>query len=346
MKILVYEFASGGGFAGRPIPASLGREGSAMASALVADLCAIRGVRVTTTIDERLRPPTRRGARVVTIAGDGGGALDDLVADADAVWLIAPERDRCLETLAARIARIGTRLLGPDAAAIRRASDKGALPRRLSARGVAHPHTQCVDAGPRGGRVAAAQGRRCTYPVVVKPRRGAGCEGVSLARNARELRRAVARSAKASAERAVVLQRYVAGVAASVSLIADGRGAIPLAVNAQLLRRGLGFSYRGGRTPLRHRLAAQACDAAVRACKAVGGLRGYVGVDVVLSEIEDRAVVIEINPRLTTSYLGVRAALRGNVAAMALAGCDGTLPDVPSIQRAVRFTSDGRISPW
>ena len=59
--------------------------------------------------------------------------------------------------------------------------------------------------------------------------------------------------------------------------------------------------------------------------------------------------MIEVNPRLTTSYLGVRAALGGhngdgNVAAMAIAACDETrLPEPPALRRSVRFTSAGRI---
>ena len=44
MRILVHEFASGGGLAGRPVPRSLAREGSAMLAALVTDLTAIPGL--------------------------------------------------------------------------------------------------------------------------------------------------------------------------------------------------------------------------------------------------------------------------------------------------------------
>ena len=43
---------------------------------------------------------------------------------------------------------------------------------------------------------------------------------------------------------------------------------------------------------------------------------GYVGVDLVLGREPDGSedVVIEINPRLTTSYVGLRAAARTNLA--------------------------------
>jgi predicted ATP-grasp superfamily ATP-dependent carboligase len=66
-----------------------------------------------------------------------------------------------------------------------------------------------------------------------------------------------------------------------------------------------------------------------------------VGVDVILTASE--AFVIEVNPRLTTAYLGVRSALDRNVADMVLAACAGRLPDPSPPRRSVRFTAGGRI---
>ena len=107
------------------------------------------------------------------------------------------------------------------------------------------------------------------------------------------------------------------------------------------------LSYRGGCTPLDHPLADRAVDTAVRACAACPGLRGYVGVDLVLTGSD--AVVIEINPRLTTAYLGVRSAIErrrgyGNIAAMAIDACRGRLPAPPHFERRVRFSASGRIA--
>ncbi len=56
------------------------------------------------------------------------------------------------------------------------------------------------------------------------------------------------------------------------------------------------------------------------------------------------AVAIEINPRLTTAYLGVRAALDENVAALAIAACAGDLPaSAPRARRRVRFSASGDV---
>jgi predicted ATP-grasp superfamily ATP-dependent carboligase len=64
------------------------------------------------------------------------------------------------------------------------------------------------------------------------------------------------------------------------------------------------FHYRGGRVPLTEPLASRALSLARKAVDCVPGLFGYVGVDLVLGDAGDW--VIEINPRLTTSYLGLR----------------------------------------
>jgi tyramine---L-glutamate ligase len=375
VRILVHEFFSGGGLAGRDVPASLAREGSAMLTALVADLAAIDGHRILTTVDPRFPLAAPAGVYLVTMSSARGSILDVLISSVDAVWLVAPETDRCLEHLAARVERKGIALLGSGSAAIRHASDKAALPRLLARVGVPHPETRVVDPSRENWKVdVKIAARELGYPIVVKPARGAGCEGVSLARDARALRQAVARARQAGGSERLVVQRYVHGVAASVSLVADGRRAVALTTNAQSMRSIAGksmrsiagksmrsiagkptrsiagtstsssrpFAYGGGATPLDHPLARQAAEAAVRACEAIPGLRGYIGVDLVLTSSE--AVVIEVNPRLTTAYLGVRAALEENVAAMAIAACAGHLPEAPRAGRSVRFSTAGRIT--
>jgi tyramine---L-glutamate ligase len=338
MRILVHEFVSGGGLAGGCVPRSLAREGAAMLTAVVEDLAALGRHQIVTTCDPRF-PLAARGVEVVPLLpGRSRTLLDALIASADAVWLVAPETGGCLARLAARAEERGKTLLGSGAAAIRRASDKAKLPRRLIRAGVRHPITTLLRAGADLEKTASAIG----YPVVVKPARGAGCSGVCLARHARELQRTVASSRRSSGRGSVLLQEYVSGVPASVSLLADGRRAVALAVNAQLVRGRHTFSYSGGRTPLDHPLAERAAEAALRTCRALPGLRGYVGVDLVLTRSE--ACVIEVNPRLTTAYLGARVAFDENLAALALHACLGSLPPPPVARRVVRFTADGRTA--
>jgi tyramine---L-glutamate ligase len=311
-----------------------------MRAALIDDLCAIGCHEVVTTADARVRRDLPRGVEVMTLpAGDRAreAALDRAIASVDTVWLIAPETDRCLERLAGRVARFRKTLLGSSAGAIARASDKAVLARRLASLDIRYPRTHRLEPHMTPAHVAAEVG----YPIVVKPARGAGSHGISLVHHAREWRRAIDVARQASTEGAVLLQEYIGGTAASVSLLADGRGAVALTVNEQILGSSPPFAYRGGRTPFDHELAPQAAATAVAACRAVRGLRGFVGVDVVLTESD--VVVIEINPRLTTAYLGFRAAVDANVAALAMAACAGDLPAAPPMRYSIQFSASGRI---
>ena len=305
-----------------------------MLRALVDDLANIGEHEIVTTAGPGVHIRVSDGVKVVTLPSLSRD-FDRLVSSVDGVWLVAPEMDRCLERLAKRVERCGKALFGPGSEAIRRVSDKAALARSLGSAGVSYPATISLT---RHGDPATAA--RCLgYPVVVKPRRGAGCCGVSLARNDRELRRSAALAR--AANEAILLQRYVPGVTASVSLLAGGGRAVALAVNRQQISHANQFAYRGGITPFDHPLSDLARQTAVRAVESLPGLRGYVGVDLVLTKTD--AVVIEINPRLTTAYLGVRAVTKQNIAALAIAACDGTLPGTLNLRGRARFTPAGRI---
>jgi predicted ATP-grasp superfamily ATP-dependent carboligase len=339
MRILVHEFVSGGGLAGQAVPRSLAREGSAMLSALVTDLAALGRHEIVATIDPRFPLMAPASVEIAELPPRGGRLLDKLITSADAVWPIAPETGGVLARLVTRVERSGRRVLASDAATIRLASDKRALPTILAAAGVHHPVTHALSARADYGRTGRALG----YPLIVKPRHGAGCQGVHLARNLPELRRAVGLARRAHPSRSLLLQQYVHGTAASVSIVCGGGRSVPLAVNAQHVHVSDTCTYSGGRTPLDHPLAALAFEAALRTCRAFPGLRGYIGVDVVLTS--SAAFVIEVNPRLTTAYLGVRSALDANIAELALAACGGALlKSPPRVLRKVRFSAAGALS--
>jgi len=90
--------------------------------------------------------------------------------------------------------------------------------------------------------------------------------------------------------------------------------------------------------PLTHRLTPRAFENARAVLSAAPGLRGYFGVDLVLTEEE--AWVIEVNPRLTTSYVGLRDVVRMNLAeAILKAIFQGTLPRTVDVAGHARFST-------
>lgn len=338
--LLVVEYVSGGGFTDPP--PSLLREGVAMRDALLRDLARIRGLRLLVPHDRRY-PPRRLTCPLTLTALAAGGleaALPRLAAGS-CVWLIAPESGGCLARLAAAVQAAGGRLAGSPPEAIGRAVDKVALAARLEEARVPVPRTWPLEAAGEAIRTAG-------FPLVVKPSPGAGCGGVRLVESQAELERAGALARARGV--GVAVQEWCPGQAASAAVLVTGGRALPLVVAEQVIRvgrpgrAGRPLAYGGGALPLRGAGPTAALAAAARACESVTGLAGWIGVDVVLGP--RGPVVIELNPRLTTSYAGVRAATPANLARLALRACDGRLPSrPPEIRRRVRFRADGRVRP-
>ena len=67
-----------------------------------------------------------------------------------------------------------------------------------------------------------------------------------------------------------------------------------------------------------------------RIAAAIPGLWGYVGVDLI--DTPAGPVVLEINPRLTTSYCGLGGVLGVNLAALVV-GLLGSEPGLPPVPR-------------
>ncbi|MBO0700209.1 MAG: ATP-grasp domain-containing protein, partial [Zavarzinella sp.] len=142
----------------------------------------------------------------------------------------------------------------------------------------------------------------------------------------------------------LIAQQYIPGMAASVAFLAGPSGMVPLAPCEQLLSDDGRFQYRGGRLPIRPDLAERAIRVATAAVACVPGLLGYAGVDVVLGD-DGRDWAIETNPRITTSYVGLRALAKFNLAAAMLAAVRGErLPEVGWRDGRIEFTPDGRLA--
>jgi predicted ATP-grasp superfamily ATP-dependent carboligase len=199
-----------------------------------------------------------------------------------------------------------------------------------------------------GKKVTPSAGSRprWTWPVVCKPRFGAGSQATALVKDEREYRNAIQElEANADLLGEGVVQPHVPGKSVSVSFLAGPGRLVALPACEQHLSRDGRFSYLGGRLPLAPALTARAQRLAERAARAVPGLAGYFGVDLVLGDSADGCddVVIEINPRLTTSYVGLRKLAKGNLMQALLALQDGTPQPLAWHDREVRFDSTGRV---
>src|SRR5690606_33185869 len=83
----------------------------------------------------------------------------------------------------------------------------------------------------------------------------------------------------------------------------------------QLLSRDGRFRYLGGRIPLGRDVQPAIEQLVQDACRRLPHAAGYLGFDLIVPHTAPREpLIVEINPRLTTSYLRYRAAACENLA--------------------------------
>ncbi len=319
-RLFVYEYTCALGLGG----ASLRTEGAAMLAAVLHDCAALPGLEATTLLHSDLELPERVTVRRISPATEES-AFRAAARAADFTLVIAPEFDDLLETRCRWVEEENGHLLGPSSAAVRLTGDKQDLAEHLCRAGVPTP----VGDG---------------YPAVLKPRFGAGSQATFLLQSEADLPAARARAAAEGWSGNLLRQPFVAGRAASAAFLVGPRQRIALPPAEQHLAEGR-FHYLGGRLPLSPELATRARQLAERAVASVPGLRGYVGVDVVLGAAEPQDAVIEINPRLTTSYIGLRALARTNLAEAMVCIVAGEEVAEPAWHPGgVQFQADGTIS--
>ena len=309
MRLFVCEYITGGGLLGSSLPPGLAREGDMMLGALVKDAAGLARIDVVTTRDARLAVPALP-AECRMIGGDepAWAAWQAMMQAADAVWPIAPETAGVLTRLSSLALAAGKPLIGSRPDAVDLAASKRATVERLTACGIAAEPTVPADAVLHDALPPGDDG------WVLKPDDGVGAEATQLYRRRDDLLRAL----RAAPElRGMVVQRYVAGPAASLSVLCrDGRSWL-LSCNRQdvVIERGV-FRYRGGVVGGLEARRSDYTAIADAAAAAIPGLWGYVGIDLVNSAAGP--VVLEVNPRLTTSYVALGRAIGLNPAGLIL----------------------------
>lgn len=306
------------------IPASLAHEGDMMLRALVADLVAA-GVEVVTTRDERL-PATDLPARTEPVLDRRrqDQVLRACLLESDAVWPIAPEAGGVLERLSERFLSDGGVLLNSRPSAVRVAASKLQTAGRLAACGV--PVVPTFDAQ----QPVSAQYSRW----VLKPDDGAGCVGTRIVYSREELPPAIAELDPTLHH---VAQPFVMGPTVSLSLLCkDGRAHLLACNRQQMAVVNEAFCLLGCVVNDPAVWGDYAAPLAADIAAALPGLWGYAGVDVVLTD--NGPLVLEVNPRLTLSYVGLSSSLGVNAAALVLGLLEEQWPQPEAVAARVPVT--------
>ncbi|MCE9546770.1 MAG: ATP-grasp domain-containing protein [Planctomycetia bacterium] len=338
MKLFLYEHITGGGLLGadfaEPLPPSLLAEGRAMIEAVAADFSNIPGAEVTLLAEPRagISAP---GCRVIEVrdVAEAESAFDRLAGESDWTLVIAPELEGALLDRCRRVEQCGSRLLGPGPKLVELASDKHAMAEHLAKQLAGHA-TEGIALEP-GQRLPVV----FPYPAVLKPRDGAGSQDVRLVPTADDA------AGWPPVKFPARLERFRAGIAASVAVLCGPAGIHALPPCRQHLSDDGQFRYLGGSLPLEPGLSERATYLALAAVQTLPSPQGYIGVDLVLGQVgHEDDVVIEINPRLTTSYVGLRAASIGNLAEAMLNIAQGHPASLSFRPETLQFAAGCRLS--
>lgn len=316
-QVFVYEYLSGGGLMPSAAPddgpgndedeaADLLAMGLSMRDAMVRDLLQVEGCAVSAATCARVGSVPGNAEPVR--ARPGESAFDFVARQAalhDVAWVVAPETGGLLAQMQHVVDP--ARWMGCTGAAIELAAGKRATLSQLAASGVNTP--------------LAFEHMPEVLRWVVKPDDGAG--GAATQVHALQESAINDWAQRSRAGHPMTIEPWVEGEPLSLSLRCGKRRTEMLSINHQRIAvspQGQ-VSYEGvdvntiavdsERGRVLARLAAQVV-------KAIPGLRGFVGIDLVW-HAQCGPVVIEVNPRVTCAYVGLSASLARNLAAELLA---------------------------
>jgi len=318
LKLYVCEFITGGGLSDAPLPISLAQEGLMMRDALLKDIAELNRYEIVTSNDFRLNASHLVSDSRRVEAGQFDIVFNQLLEEVDIVWLIAPESDSVLLSLSERcyeneksVKFVGC---GYDATLI--GTSKSLCAEALHS---ANIFTLPVIAGDEwiGARNQKNQQLIDAHTVwVAKPEDGACCDGIRIFDDLSLLDTWLKDDNRYLN---YLLQPFQTGIHASFSMLCNAGKAWLLSANQQhIIQENQTFKLEGITMNALPQYWQRFETLAIKIANMLPDAKGYLGVDVVIDTKADKIYVIEINPRLTTSYVGLSEAIGHNAAQLIL----------------------------
>ncbi len=315
MKVLLFEWLTGGGLwldnASPDLVGNMLQQGSAMVSAVGLDLA--KFAEVNLLVDSRLNEGLATDATKATLARltriANVHSIDDqqnlkiklksLASDADAILLIAPETDNCLANTIGWLGDDQHKLISPSLDFVVATSNKNHLADRLT--------DHDFDNIPLGMQLSSFLKLSRTQqtdwlPIVVKPADGAGSEGIKFLASLQAYQNWLA-ELPASQQSNFRVEKFIAGVPASIAAVCQpGAETVFFPAMKQILHPQPVGEFLRSEDSLSSAQQLRVQQLAARALNCLPETTGFLGFDIVLSD-SNRDMLIEINPRITMSYL-------------------------------------------
>lgn len=182
--------------------------------------------------------------------------------------------------------------------------------------------------------------------IIIKPLMGVDCEDIVVIENIEDLTLDLDKIFKPGSR--VIVQEFIEGTDVSVSLLSDGKTAVPISLNEQFVQlKDDKGTYLGGKLPFENKYKDEAFEIAKKAVEAIDGLKGFVGVDMIINADEKdiySVYLLEINSRFTTPYVGLKEVANFNIGKSIVDLIDGeiNIDDIDvSLDGEVEFKKSG-----
>ncbi|TFG18569.1 MAG: ATP-grasp domain-containing protein [Promethearchaeota archaeon] len=337
-KLFVFEFITGGGLNQESIPSSLFCEGYGMLRTIIQDFKQLK-FEIITLLDERIALFSEwlEADRItfISAADNYVQKFTELVQQSKYCFIIAPEFSNILYDLTKIVKANFKNLLSIDLEGITLGTSKIRTYEYLKTSGLHAPITYLIpkDKNDFNTDFIYKKFTEISRPIVIKPNDGVGAEAIYYFETESELTSFLEHSFDAlDSQRDYILQEFINGEDLSVSLIGTSSIPLILSINSQKisLNKNRTAEYMGGATPIKNHDQIIVKIQEVLEKLDLSMFKGYFGVDFIL-RTDGTIFIIDINPRLTTSYLGIRNILTINPAQLIYQAQTEGIENIPLI---------------
>ena len=326
-RIFIFEFVSGGGFTQVDIPPSLFCEGYGMLRSIIADFKSV-DFEIFTLLDYRIKSLSyylnADLIKEINARDNFIKKYKESIKECEYCFIIAPEFSRILYELTKIAIDNDKKVLSIGLKGIKMSESKIKTYDFFKDRKVYTPQTHLIPFKNESLDLdfIIREFRKIKHPIIIKPEDGVGAESIYYFENEAQIYNFFNVSiSKIEPTRNFILQEYIEGEDLSVSLIGCSESTIQnvnkpivLSINSQditIKNSHSGSEYYGGYTPVEEydeklKILSKALEKLD-----LSEFSGYFGIDFIKKH-DNTLHFIEINPRLTTSYIGIRNVIDKN----------------------------------
>ena len=326
-KIFIFEFVSGGGYNQVDFPLSLFCEGYAMLRTTIEDFKKL-GFQIITLLDKRISHLARylktNMVKLVKPEDEFLKIYTNYVKKSTFCFIIAPEFSKHLYNLTQIAKDLNKKILSINLNGVWLGTSKLETYKYFIANKVNTPKSYKIPL--KGGEMDVdfilQKFDQLGSSIIMKPEDGAGSELIYHFTTKDQILLLFER-AKANFDiaRSYIVQEFIDGDDLSISIInrtnsekINDRDQIILSINAQNVQNidsNKDSYYLGGFTPVENYKVLRNKFEKILKSMDLTSFQGYFGIDFI-KKADNSIYFIEINPRLTTSYIGIRNILDFN----------------------------------